>query len=73
MVLVIPHPTDFGSWVPVTLGILTINQIINVITKSEYVTLTEDALGAFETLKKSCLEAPVPSFADFNKLIPPRN
>ena len=38
--------------------------------KSESVTLMEDALGAFETLKKACLEAPVLSFADFNKLFP---
>ena len=30
--------------------------------------LTEDALGAFEALKKACLEAPVLAFADFNKL-----
>ena len=29
--LVIPDPTDFGSWVPVTLGTKTIKQIINVI------------------------------------------
>ena len=30
--------------------------------------LTEDVLGAFEALKKACLEDPVPAFADFNKL-----
>ena len=35
--------------------------------KSECVTLTKDALGAFQILKKACLEAPVLSFADFNK------
>ena len=29
--------------------------------------LTENALGAFDTLKKSCLKAPVLDFADFNK------
>ena len=34
----------------------------------EHVTLTEDVLGAFKMLKKACLEAPVLSFADFNKL-----
>ena len=27
----------------------------------------ENALGAFETLKKVCREAPVLAFADFNK------
>ena len=36
--------------------------------KGKCVTLTEDVLGAFEILKKACLEAPVLSFADFNKL-----
>ena len=35
--------------------------------KSEHVTLMEDALGAFEMLKKACLKAPVLSFADVNK------
>ena len=29
----------------------------------------EDVLGAFGMLKKACLEAPVLSFADFNKLL----
>ena len=29
--------------------------------------VTENMLGAFDTLKKSCLEAPVLDFADFNK------
>ena len=29
--------------------------------------LTEEALDAFEMLKKACLEAPVLAFADFNK------
>ena len=29
--------------------------------------LTEDVLGVFDMLKKVCLEAPVLSFADFNK------
>ena len=33
--LVIPDPTYFGSQLPVTLGILTINWIINVIEESE--------------------------------------
>ena len=35
--------------------------------KSKHVTLMEDMLGAFKTLKKACLEAPVLAFADFNK------
>ena len=33
--LVIPDSTCFGSWVSVTLGTPTINQIINVIKESE--------------------------------------
>ena len=33
--LVIPDPIDFGSQVPVILGTLTINQIVNVIKTSE--------------------------------------
>ena len=36
--------------------------------KSKCVAYTEDALGAFNMLKKACLEAPVLYFADFNKL-----
>ena len=34
---------------------------------SEQVTLTEEVQGAFMTLKKACLEAPVLAFADFDK------
>ena len=34
---------------------------------NEQITLTEEALDAFETLKKACLEAPVLAFADVNK------
>ena len=33
--MIVPDPTDFGSWVPVILGTLTINQIINVIKESD--------------------------------------
>ena len=36
--------------------------------KSQCVMLREDMLGAFEMLQKACLEVPVLSFADFNKL-----
>ena len=35
--------------------------------KSEQVTLTEEAHGAFVILKKPCLKAPVLAFADFDK------
>ena len=35
--------------------------------KNEWITLTEEALNAFEMLKKACLEASVLAFADFNK------
>ena len=38
--------------------------------KNEQVTLTEEALGAFEMIKKACLEAPMLAFADFNKPFP---
>ena len=41
--------------------------------KSEHVTLTEDALGAFEMLMKACLKAIMLSFADFNKPFFPGN
>ena len=34
--------------------------------KKEWVMLTENALGAFEILKKACLKAPVLAFVDFN-------
>ena len=34
--------------------------------KNKWVKLTEEALDAFEMLKKACLEAPVLAFADFN-------
>ena len=37
--------------------------------KNKHVTLTEDILEAFESLKKACLETPVLAFADFNKLL----
>ena len=35
VVLVVTDPTEFGSWVPVTLGTLTMYQIISMITESE--------------------------------------
>ena len=38
-----------------------------VCKKNKQVKLTKEALGAFEMLKKTCLEAPVLAFADFNK------
>ena len=34
---------------------------------SEWVTLIDNMSGTFETLQKACLEAPVLTFADFNK------
>ena len=37
------------------------------VKKSEQVTFTSDAQVAFEALKKACLEAPVLTFADFDK------
>ena len=37
--------------------------------KNDFVTLTEDMLGAFRTLKKACLETPVLAFADFSKAL----
>ena len=35
--------------------------------KNKWVTLTSDMQTAFEMLKKTCLEAPVLAFADFDK------
>ena len=35
--------------------------------KNEWLMLTENALGAFNTLKKACLKAPILAFTDFNK------
>ena len=35
--------------------------------KNKQVTLIENVLGAFNTFKKACLEAPVLAFTDFNK------
>ena len=44
--LVIPDPTDFGSWVPVTLGTPTINWIINLIKESEIDELSVSLIGS---------------------------
>ena len=38
--------------------------------KKKWVTLIEEAPGAFEMCKKACCEAPVLAFADFNKSSP---
>ena len=35
--------------------------------KSEWVTLSEDALKAFKVLKQACMTAPVLAFADYTK------
>ena len=35
--------------------------------KTEWVTLTAEAKGAYEMLKKACLEAPMLAFANFDK------
>ena len=36
--------------------------------KSEWVSLTEDALKAFKALKQACMPAPILAFADYTKL-----
>ena len=36
--------------------------------KSEQVSLSEDALKAFEALKQTCMTAPILAFADYTKL-----
>ena len=36
--------------------------------KSEWVSLTENAMKAFEALKQVCMTAPIPMFADYTKL-----
>ena len=38
------------------------------IRKSEWVSLTEDALRAFKTLKQGCMTAPILAFTDYTKL-----
>ena len=35
--------------------------------KSEWVSLSEDALKAFEALKQACMTAPILAFADYTK------
>ena len=35
--------------------------------KSEWVSLTEDALNAYKVLKKACMTAPILAFADYTK------
>ena len=35
--------------------------------KSELVSLLEDALGAFHTLKQACMSVPILAFADYTK------
>ena len=40
---------------------------VNKDKKSESVTLTPEALEAFEILKKKCVQAPILAFPDFNK------
>ena len=36
--------------------------------KSELVSLSQDALEAFKTLKQACMTAPILAFADYTKL-----
>ena len=35
--------------------------------KTEWVSLSEDALGAFQALKQACMSAPILVFADYTK------
>ena len=35
--------------------------------KTEWVSLSEDALGVFQALKQACMSAPVLAFADYTK------
>ena len=35
--------------------------------KSEWVSLLEDALGAFQALKQACMSAPILAFANYTK------
>ena len=35
--------------------------------KSEWISLLEDALGAFQALKQACMSAPILAFADYTK------
>ena len=38
--------------------------------ESEWVSLPEDAMGAFDALKQVCMSAPVLAFADYTKEFP---
>ena len=35
--------------------------------KTEWVSLSEDALGAFQALKQACMSAPIPTFTHYTK------
>ena len=37
------------------------------IRKTEWVSLSEDAMGAFQALKQACMSAPILTFADYTK------
>ena len=53
----IPDPIEFGSWVLVILGTLTINQIINVIKESEIDELSVSLNGLRISYLLACHQA----------------
>ena len=78
--LIIPDLTAFGSRVPVTLGTLTINQIMNVIKEGEIDELSVSLNGlrishilagcqAELSLKNHTTASPIPSLTDLNEAV----
>ena len=55
--LVVPDSTTFGSWVLVTLGTLTINQIINMIKEGEIDELSASLNGSRISNLLACCQA----------------
>ena len=78
--LVVPDLTAFGSRVPVTLGIPTINQIMNIIKESEIDELSVSLNGsrichllagcwAEHSLNNNTTAGPIPDATDLNKAV----
>ena len=55
--LVVPDPTEVGSWVPIILCTLTINQIINMIKESEIDELSTSLNGSKISYLLACHQA----------------
>ena len=67
----------FWAWWDITNGLLrglhycaTLHEYLSgegASKKNKHVMLMKEVLGAFETLKKACLDIPILAFANFNK------